>query len=169
MRQEIFVDERFRPQRGVTLIEVLVALLVLSIGLVGIAALNLFAVRAVHSSLQSSTASIVALDAEEWLWEAVGNDQLATCGQLEGVIGSVNDHWFGQGVGGGRITLPAGEISNQSCDRRIVGLDCVMDAEITVTWSEGRFEIPGANEVATEVFEYRVQVPCRTVAAGESE
>lgn len=168
MQRKFSSYNRFGIQRGVTLIEVLVALLVLSIGLVGIAALNLFAVRAVHSALQSSAASIVALDAEEWLWEAVGNNQLSTCGQLDSVTSSVADHWFGQGAGAGRITLPAGEITAGTCERRVVGLDCVMGADITVTWSEGRFEMPGTDPESTEVFEYRVQVPCRTAPTGGS-
>lgn len=53
---------------GLTLIEVLITLLVLSIGLVGLSALQLSAVKNVHSSLQTSIAATAALDFEEKAW-----------------------------------------------------------------------------------------------------
>jgi len=49
-----------RAQRGATLIEVLVAVLVLSIGLLGVAALQAQALRNAGSSLQRSQATILA-------------------------------------------------------------------------------------------------------------
>lgn len=49
-----------RAQRGVGLIEVLVAVLVLSIGLLGIAAMQAAALRNSQSSLERSTATVLA-------------------------------------------------------------------------------------------------------------
>lgn len=147
-------------QTGVSLIEVLVALVVLSIGLVGIAALNLYGVRAVHSSMQSSIASVVALEAEEWLWEALGDNRLSNCADLTTVIGLVDSHWFPTTPAGDRLTLPNGAISADRCDRTVVGLDCVLQARLTVRWDEGRFETLATNPDREE-FIYWVQTPCR--------
>ena len=49
--------------RGFTLLEVLVALLVLSIGLLGLAGLQTFSLRNNHSSFQRSQAVVMAYDA----------------------------------------------------------------------------------------------------------
>ncbi|MBB3332586.1 type IV pilus assembly protein PilV [Halomonas campaniensis] len=57
-----------RPQLGFTLIEALVALLVLAIGLLGVAAMQLKAVQSAHVSYQRSIAVVAAQDAEERLW-----------------------------------------------------------------------------------------------------
>lgn len=57
-----------RFARGLSLIEILVALLVLSIGLAGMAALHLNSLKNVSSSYYRSLASTIALDYEERLW-----------------------------------------------------------------------------------------------------
>lgn len=54
---------------GLSLIEVLIALLVLSIGLVGMASLQLTSLKSAHSSYYRSLASAAALNVEERLWE----------------------------------------------------------------------------------------------------
>lgn len=58
-------------QQGLSLIEVLIALLVLSIGLLGMGALMLTSLQNVHSSAHYSVASAVVLDFEELLWQEV--------------------------------------------------------------------------------------------------
>ena len=52
-----------RRQRGFTLLEILVALLVLSIGLLGLAGLQTFSLRNNHSALLRSQAVVLAYDA----------------------------------------------------------------------------------------------------------
>lgn len=54
--------------RGFTLIEVLVALLVLSVGLLGLAGLQLHALQYAHSSYQRTLVNIQALDMAERMW-----------------------------------------------------------------------------------------------------
>lgn len=58
-------------QRGVSLIEALIALLVLTIGLVGLGALMLTSMKNVHSSAHYSVASAIVLDFEELLWSEI--------------------------------------------------------------------------------------------------
>lgn len=144
-------------QAGLTLIEVLVGLLVLSIGLLGVAALTIFGLQSVHSSLQSSTASVAALNAEEWLWEALGNGTLTSCGELGVAIGNASDSWFPSTPDANRLTLPNGRlsVSPDSCvldDNSPFG--CAIRAQLLVTWDEERF---GGTQ---ETFGYWVQAPC---------
>lgn len=58
----------FSQQSGFTLIETLVALLVLSIGLLGAAAMQLKALQGAQSGYQRAVASLAAQDAVERLW-----------------------------------------------------------------------------------------------------
>ncbi|GAB2778362.1 hypothetical protein GCM10027040_00740 [Halomonas shantousis] len=57
--------------QGFTLIEALVALLVLSVGLLGIAGMQLKALQSAHAGYQRSIASLAAQDAVELLWSKV--------------------------------------------------------------------------------------------------
>lgn len=65
-------------QRGVSFLEVLIALLVLSIGLVGVAAMQLKALQSATAGYQHSVATLAAVDAQERLWAELlhssGND-----------------------------------------------------------------------------------------------
>ncbi len=150
-------QSRSNPVAGVTLIEVLVALLVLSVGLVGIASLNLFGLKSVHSSLQSSTASVIALDLEEWLWEALGNDQLDTRAACEIVLTDFRGQWFANNDAE-RSWLPAGSLVG-TCSDVVLGSqgDCWIRVEFDITWTEQRLAENGA-----ETFSHAVQVPCNT-------
>jgi len=57
-----------RPhQSGVTLLEVLITLLVMSVGLLGVAALNAFSLQSGQSSLQRTQASIIAGETLDWM------------------------------------------------------------------------------------------------------
>ncbi|MCH4811662.1 type IV pilus modification protein PilV [Vreelandella neptunia] len=55
-------------QRGFSLIEALIALVVLSIGLIGVAAMQLKALQSANAGYQRSVASVAAVDAQERLW-----------------------------------------------------------------------------------------------------
>lgn len=70
--------------RGFSLIEVLVALIVVAIGLVGIAAVVLFSMRASFESRQQSIASMLAVDVHERAWldsHVFDPDTPRTCSQ----------------------------------------------------------------------------------------
>ena len=62
-----------RPKRslGFTLIEILVALVILSIGLLGIAALQLRSLQSSHASFERSIASLQARDLVERMWAGI--------------------------------------------------------------------------------------------------
>ena len=58
----------YTGSKGVTLVEVLIALVVLSIGVLGAAALQLESLKAAHYSYQVTVANLIAKDIKEKLW-----------------------------------------------------------------------------------------------------
>lgn len=64
---------------GFTLIEALVAVLVLSIGLLGVAAMQLKALQSSHVSYQRTIATLAAQDAVERLWVNLGEKTVQDC------------------------------------------------------------------------------------------
>ena len=162
---------KYRSVGGFTLIEVLVALLVLTIGLVALAALNLTSMKSAHSSYYRSIASSVALDFEERMWQ-FGAETLNTPGQclIEDNIDDVRDELIDQwglapGVSG-EIGIPnlvatvgAPEPGTRTRAASGVGswTDRWVDITLTLTWTESRFQNEGA---LTERFDYAVRMPC---------
>ncbi|WP_240525256.1 MULTISPECIES: type IV pilus modification PilV family protein [Halomonadaceae] len=61
---------KHRQQGGFSLVEALVALVVLSLGLISIAAMQLKALQAVQRGYQQTLVSVAALDAQERVWAA---------------------------------------------------------------------------------------------------
>ena len=72
------ITQRVQTQ-GFSLIEVLVALFVTAIGVLGIAAIILFSLRASFESRQQSVAALLALDVHERAW--LSAHEAATCSQ----------------------------------------------------------------------------------------
>ena len=138
-------------QKGLTLIEVLVTLLVLSIGLVGIAALHLTSLQNAHSSYYTSIASTIALDFEERLWLKVAEEGPKGClvkADADDVAGSLEDDWLAgetnnMGIPGLNVTAGAVTAVN---DTRI-------QVPLTISWTDDRFD-------GTEEFNYAVRVVC---------
>lgn len=75
-------------QRGFSLIEALIALVVLSIGLIGVAAMQLKALQSATAGYQRSVASVAAVDAQERLWA-----ELAQGTDCPDMIGNIEDDW----------------------------------------------------------------------------
>lgn len=73
-----------RPSHGFTLVEALVALVVLAVGVLGLASMQLKAMQGAHVSYQRSVATMAAQDMVERLWIQLGM----------------------QGVGSGGVTCP---------------------------------------------------------------
>lgn len=84
-------------QRGFSLVEALIALLVLSLGLVGVAAMQLKALQSATQGYQRSVASVSAVDAQERLWAQLAVlDSGQTCEDInvDAVEEAWANHWF---------------------------------------------------------------------------
>lgn len=77
-------------QTGFGLIEALIALVVLAFGLLGMAALQLNALKSATQSYQRSVATLAAIDAQERLWAALAS---SADGHCSGLAASVNSDW----------------------------------------------------------------------------
>ena len=76
-------------QKGLTLIEALIALAVLSIGLTGLAAMQINSLQFVHSAHYRSMASAIALDFEERLWIEIADNTMTGCPTAETESGTL--------------------------------------------------------------------------------
>ncbi len=128
-------------QSGLTLIEVLVTLLVLSIGLIGIGLLHIQALQFAHSSYHTSIASVAALDFEERLWVALGN---GTTGCLDApaintVRGAVEGAWGGRDAN--QVVIPDLEVELRSSTVTTT----FIEAGIDFNWEDPRFDDDDSN------------------------
>lgn len=88
-------------QSGFSLIEALIALLVLSVGLLGVAAMQLKALQASQIGYQRSLASLIAIDGQERVWNEyvdlrlAGNTGSASCPTASTVNSEWLDYWQG--------------------------------------------------------------------------
>ncbi|MGM0703321.1 MAG: type IV pilus modification protein PilV [Pseudomonadota bacterium] len=109
-------------QSGFTLIEALVALLVLSIGLLGVAAMQLKSLQSAHAGYQRATASLAAQDAVELLWSKFDADEME-CPDLGGDEAAWQTRW--------RAVIPGldGSVTPN-------GNECVFD--VVLSWDDSR-------------------------------
>jgi type IV pilus assembly protein PilV len=135
---------RARRQAGFSLLEVLVAVVVLAIGLLGLAALQLKGLQSAHSGYQRTVASMVANDAAERLWVAVAAATPVATVQTEWRAA-----WQPTNAEPNRATLPG--IAASTIDDEGDGTFL-----ITVQWIEGRFADDDAD---ASTFEYRIALP----------
>ena len=115
-------------QSGFTLIEALVALLVLSIGLLGVAAMQLKALQGAHAAYQRSIASLAAQDAQERLWAKMAINSGTVC-PTGSDVEDIQIAWQGEWS----IFLPG--FSDQST---LTG-NSACEYEANVVWDETRF------------------------------
>lgn len=146
---------------GLTLIEVLVTLLVLSIGLIALGSLNLLSVRSAQSSYHVSIATSIALDLEERLWLAAS--QLETgClsdADVNSIIADKNASWtatddrLGLPVRDGQL-IESTEVNVTPGPGTVESDYLWIDVEIPISWSDKRLDD------SVETFTYSARVIC---------
>jgi type IV pilus assembly protein PilV len=122
---------------GFTLIEALVAILVLSVGLLGIAAMQLKATQSSHLAYNRSLATLAAQDAVERLWAEFGNPVTAgsnsgDCPSPDVVTTEWRNNWSSL-----LPLLPESEQASVAADPDGSGDICKY--LITIAWSDERF------------------------------
>ncbi len=154
-----------KMRNGFTLIEVMIALAVLTIGLTGLAAMQLSSMQYAHSSHFRSLATTVAMDFEERLWlRLADNDNLLLCdgSTIAGAATDLATHWNRSAAGGdwdwssaNLLKVPNLTITPGTADTSV---PTVVLIPVTMTWGESRF---GDTEATTESFAYNVRIQCR--------
>jgi len=164
---------------GFTLVEALIALLVTSIGLIGLAALHLSALSNAHSSYYRSISSTIALDLEERLWSFTSTNLVSTTDcvsedDVDTIISeletdwSINDlppssgwNWTSAAYAG----IPALNLDHdyeQAEARRPYDgggewEDRTVTIALQITWTDERFAGDGWER---EQFDYVLRIPC---------
>ena len=150
---------------GFTLIEVLIALAVLTIGLTGMAAMQVSSMQYVHSSHYRSLATTIAMDFEERMWLELSDNALLGCPVTSAATGSAAadliTHWGRTAAGenwdwsnANLLRIPNLTITPGT---PVVGTSVVL-VPLNMSWSEARF---GDKEPTTESFTYNVRILCR--------
>ncbi len=144
--------DSINAQRGFTLLEVLVAVLVLSVGLLGIAGLQLKALQGAHLGYQRSVASLSAQDAQERLWfelaKRIDADDEALCPQQNlAELTNSDSSWHTQWSD----LLPE---LRQGAIQHEPGLGCAF--EVTIDWQDDRFTAEG--DVSELSYHFRLPV-----------
>ncbi len=163
-------------QKGISLIEVMIALVVISIGLIGMAAMQMNTLQFVHSAHYRSMATTVALDLEERLWLEIADSDLEGCPDVTLADGSAADdllaHWSRDNVGGeGANAWNWSNARMLKVPNLTLTADTpntftrVVEVPITLSWNESRFTDVG--ESSTESFDYNIRILCRFTAAAE--
>lgn len=165
---------------GLSLIEVLIALLMLSIGLVGTASLQLTSMKSAHSSYYRSVASTAALNIEERVWDQARalltgdgeclSDTITADALAQEIVntwsaGSTSSMNWSEttadlaGIPDLRVDLS--EFTTSSVRRNDVGndgdwIDAWDQFTAKLTWTENRLN----DEQSTERFDYTIRIPC---------
>lgn len=129
-------------QSGFTLLEVLVAVLVLSFGMLGLAAMQLKGLQSSHLSYQRTLATTAANDAVERLWVKLWDAPESCPDPAVDVINEWHDAWSGLLVGM-EVSSSITPASAGSCEY-----------EIEVVWQDDRFS--SENDISRLVYMARL-------------
>lgn len=143
--------------RGFTLIEALVALLVLSVGLVGLAMMQVKAMQSSHVAYQRSVATIAAQDMVERLWIELGRSAPASivCPEATDVVAdsdpekTILEQWHDRWV----QKIPGLTMNSSGTDDTVIR-SSPSDSDyvrckytITVRWQDERFDGEDVSEL----------------------
>lgn len=145
------------------MLEVLVTLLVVSVALAGMAALQMNSLQHVHSAHYRSLASSIALDFEERLWLELADNAISGCPDVTNAGGSTADElltaWT-RSTFDGETMLKIPNLA-VTMGTPVTGTS-VTRVPITLSWGESRFTDTG--EAATESYTFNVRILCRKVS-----
>jgi type IV pilus assembly protein PilV len=146
-------------QRGATLIEVLVAVLILSVGLLGLAGLQMTALKSNHSAYYRSQATVLAYD-------IIDRMRANRADALNGVydIAIRNEECD--------PTLePSGSLAQRDVAEWLNSLSCLLSTDargsvvrngrlftVSIEWNDNRGRIEDAQDDDRETFVYRTQL-----------
>jgi type IV pilus assembly protein PilV len=132
---------RYHRNSGFTLLEAMIAVLVLSLGLLGAAAMQLKALQSAHAAYQRSVATLAVQDAVERLWVKLGEFP-PNCPEASEVNGEDVESWYAE-WSNHLPGLNSDPVANAGCEYTI-----------TVSWSDERFGGEDVSHLA-----YVVKIP----------
>ena len=159
-------------QRGITMLEVLIALAVLSIGLAGVAIMHMNSLKYVHSAYERSVASSIALDLEERLWLAVADVSSIGCPDLTEAgahFTALDSHWTETAATtlSGKKVFP---VELEGLQISVVGTPTVYgsagtapayaEVDIRLTWGDDAELIQDSSASTSMQFDYTARIYC---------
>lgn len=139
-------------QRGFSLIEALIALLVLSIGLIGVAAMQLKALQSATAGYQRSVVTVAAVDAQERLWaELPGLAENSGCTDINAdTVEAAWIKWWDDDE-------PSNPLRNVDWNGSGIGLSEEIDCQFTITIELG----DGPGDIDADTYTYKFRLPSR--------
>ncbi len=151
-------SQSFHKEAGATLIEVLIAMVVLAIGLLGLAGLQATSIQSNHSAYYRSQATLLASDLADRMranrTEALTNAYLTnfpTSSANNSVSGTAAEKDIAEWLNRLAVTLPDGTGKVEKDNALIT---------ISIRWNDTRGQIraSGDNNTHTQIFAYRTEI-----------
>lgn len=145
------VHSTLRVQSGFSLIEVLVTMVVVGVGLLGVAALQAKSLQYAYASHQRTLAAIQANDLTERLWAgacAIGNDNPEVIANRN----TIRDEWIATWQNDNRMPGWSGELQydDTTTPPRYT---------ITINWTDSRISLADGSTDANQSFVYQTAIP----------
>lgn len=140
-----------RSQRGFSLIEVLVTMVVVGVGLLGIAALQAKSLQHAYASHQRTLATIQANDLVERLWAgvcAIGDGHPDAAANRQ----TIRDEWIATWQHDIRMPGWSGELEYDDSATPPLYV-------ITIDWTDDRIRLADEGADAAQIFVYRTAIP----------
>lgn len=140
-----------RSQRGFSLIEVLVTMVVVGIGLLGIAALQTKSLQHAYASHQRTLATIQANDLVERLWAGVcsiGDSHPDAAANRE----TIRDEWIATWQNDARMPGWSGALEYDDSATPPLYV-------VTIDWTDDRIRLADEDADAAQSFVYRTAIP----------
>jgi len=151
-------SQSFHKEAGATLIEVLIAMVVLAIGLIGLAGLQATSIQSNHSAYYRSQATLLASDLADRMranrTEALTNAYLTnfpTSSANNSVSGTAAEKDIAEWLNRLAVTLPDGTGKVEKDNALIT---------ISIRWNDTRGQIraSGDKNTHTQIFAYRTEI-----------